>query len=38
MNSKQKHMMKNGAPPDKFGVLHCLLSIEFHGFTSTIDF
>ena len=27
-----KHMMNNGAPPDKYGVLYCLLPIEFHGF------
>ena len=33
-----KHMMKNGAPPDKIGVLHRLLSIELHGFTNRIDF
>ena len=32
---KHKHMMKCGAPPDKFGVLYTVcLSIEFHGFTS----
>ena len=31
-------MMKSGAPPDKVRVLHCLLPIEFHGFTSRIDF
>ena len=30
-------MMKSGAPPDKFGVLYCLLPIEFHGFTSRIN-
>ena len=29
-----KHMMKRGAPPDKFEVLHHLLPIEFHGFIS----
>ena len=29
-------MMKNGAPSDKFGVLHCPLPIEFHGFTGRI--
>ena len=28
--------MKSGAPPDKVRVLHCLLPIEFHGFTSRI--
>ena len=26
-----KYMMKSGAPPDKFIVLHYLLPIEFHG-------
>ena len=31
-------MMKTGAPPDKIGVLHRLLPMEFHGFTSRIDF
>ena len=35
---KRKVMMKSRAPPDKIGVLHCLLPIEFHGFTSRIDF
>ena len=35
---KQKHMVKRGAPPDKVRVLHPLLPIEFHGFTSRIDF
>ena len=38
LDCKHKHMMKSGAPPDKFGVLYCLLPIEFHGFTSRIDF
>ena len=38
LNCKQKHMMKSVAPPDKIGVLHRLLPIEFHGFTSRIDF
>ena len=38
LDCKHKHMMKSGAPPDKVGVLHCLLPIEFHGFTSNIDF
>ena len=37
LECKQKHMMKSGAPPDKVGVLHRLLPIEFHGFTSSID-
>ena len=31
-------LMKYGAQPDKVGVLHHLLPIEFHGFTSRIDF
>ena len=35
LNCKHKHVMKSGAPPDK--VLHRLLTIEFHGFTSLID-
>ena len=35
---KHKHMVKSGAPPDKVGVLQSLLPIEFHGFTSRIDF
>ena len=30
-------MIKSGAPPDKVGVLHHLLPIEFHGFTSRSD-
>ena len=38
LDCKHKHMMKSGAPPDKIGVLHCLLPTEFHGFTSRIDF
>ena len=38
LDCKHKHMMKSGAPPDKFRVLHRLLSIEFHHFTSRIDF
>ena len=38
LDCKHKHMMKSGAPPDKFGVLYRLLSKEFHGFTSRIDF
>ena len=32
------NMMKSGAPPDKFGVLYCQLPIEFHGFTSRINY
>ena len=38
LDCKYKHMMKSGAPPDKVGVLHRLLPIEFHGFTNRIDF
>ena len=38
LDCKHKHMMKGGAPPDKVGVLYRLLPIEFHGFTSRIDF
>ena len=38
LNCKHKHMMKSGAPPDQVGVLYRLLPIEFHGFTSRIDF
>ena len=34
---KYKHMLENGAPPDKSGVLYRLLHIEFHGFNSRID-
>ena len=35
---KHKHMMKSGIPPDKVGVLYSLLLIEFHGFTTKLDF
>ena len=38
LECKHKHMMKHGAPLDNVGVLYRLLSIEFHGFTSRIDF
>ena len=34
---KYKHMLEEGAPPDKFGVLYDLLHIEFHGFDSNIN-
>ena len=30
-----KHMMKSGAPPDKFGAHVLCLPMEFHGFTSS---
>ena len=33
-----KHMMKSGAPPVKVRVLYRLLPVEFHVFTSRIDF
>ena len=35
---KHKHMMKSGAPPDQVEVLYRMLPIEFHVFTSRIDF
>ena len=40
LDCKHKHMMKSGAPPDKFIVLYgtVWLPIEFHGFTSRINF
>ena len=38
LECKHKHMMKSGAPPDKVRVLYRLLPIEFHCFTSKIDF
>ena len=38
LDCKHKHMMKSGAPHDKFLVLHCLFPIEFHDFPSKIDF
>ena len=37
LDCKYKHMLKCGAPPDKVTVLHRLLPIEFHGFTSRIN-
>ena len=37
LKCKHKHMLKSGAPPYKVRVLHHLLSIECHGFTSRID-
>ena len=36
LDCKHKHMIKSGAPPDKFRVLYRMLPIEFHGFTSRI--
>ena len=38
LDCKHKHMMKSGAPTDKVGVLYHLLPIDFHSFTSRIDF
>ena len=38
LECKHKHMMKSGAPLDNVGVLCRLLPIEFHGFTSRINF
>ena len=38
LDCKYKNMMKSGDPLDKVEVLHRLLPIEFHGFTSRIDF
>ena len=36
-NCKHKHMLENGAPPDKFGVLYYLLHRVVHGFNSRIN-
>ena len=36
LDCKHKHMMKCGAPPDKSCTV--CLPIEFHGFTSRINF
>ena len=30
VDCKHKHIMKSGAPPDKFGVLYICSPIEFH--------
>ena len=38
LDCKYKHMMKSGAPRYKVGVLHLVLHIKYHGFTSRIDF
>ena len=37
LHCKHRHMMKSGAPPDKVGSPIPSV-IEFHGFTSKIDF
>ena len=34
---KHKHMMKSGAPPDKFGVLYRIYTYRIHGFTIRIN-
>ena len=36
LDCKHEHMMKSGAPPDKFRVLYRMFTIEFHGFISRI--
>ena len=38
LDCKHKHMIKSGAPSDKFGVLYRLLPVEFHGYTRRSDF
>ena len=38
LNCKYKHMIKSGAPHDKFRILLHQLPKEIHGFTSRIDF
>ena len=37
LDCKNKHMIKSGAPPDKFIVLYRMVPIEFHGFTCRIN-
>ena len=37
LKCKYKHMLENGAPPVKFGVLYRLLRIKSQGFNSRID-
>ena len=37
VDCKHKHMMKSGAPPDKFESCTVYLPIEFYGFTSRIN-
>ena len=37
LDCKHKHMMKSGAPPDKFESCNVHLPIEFQGFTSRIN-
>ena len=38
LDCEHEHMMKSRAPPDKVRALYHRLPIEFHGFTSRIDF
>ena len=38
LECKHRHMMKSGAPLDEVGDMYHMLPIEFHGFTSRIDF
>ena len=37
LDCKHKHMLENGAPPDKCGVLYRVLPIEFHSFNTRIN-
>ena len=32
LDCKHKHMMKSGAPPDKFGVLYCMVTYRIPWF------
>ena len=34
---KHKHMMKSGAPPDKFGILYRMVTYRIPRFTSRIN-
>ena len=35
---KHKNMLKKGAPPEHFGILHHLLRMAFYGFNNPIKF
>ena len=37
LDCKHKHMMKSGAPPDKFGVLYCMVTYRTPWFTRRIN-
>ena len=37
LECKHKHMMKSGAPPDKFRALYHRFTYRIHGFTSRIN-